>query len=560
MGIVRLRGEWLEVTFDHNLRITHALNQVGARRLGHGKWRVPLDALDDFVGRTDGLALGWEGEADELRRAALSEEETAQGEDKLSVAIKAGTWQGSWEEPVPLLPHQRVGVDFLTSRRGCLLCDEQGLGKTLTCLVAFWLLRHQERVESLLVVCPNSLKHNWRSEAAKFFPDWVVSVAEGYKGRRRRAYESKADIFVVNYESARSDYADLRLLLRRRRTVLVCDESHLVKTYGSQTTKGLRFLRSAAERVWIMSGTPIPNSLEDAYAQAELAGGARLLGSRKQFNEAFGKASETLGAVEQLRDRLEPIMLRRTKEDALDLPDRTFEERRVELRGDQRRIYEAIRDDLLEKVRHLTDEEFDAARMNFLTRLLRLSQVASNPQLVFPDYLEENAKRHELDQLLRDLIVANGRKVVLWSYYVPTITSFLDHYADYRPVAIYGAVPPPERAKAVQAFQEDPSTMLFIGNPQAAGTGLTLTAAHYAVYESLTWRYDLYAQSLDRIHRIGQSKNVTYFLVLAENTVDIDILANLNKKRAIAATVLGDDEQENPEIDRSEFIAMLAGR
>src|SRR5207248_1715325 len=106
-----------------------------------------------------------------------------------------------------------------------------------------------------------------------------------------------------------------------------------------------------------------------------------------------------------------------------------------------------------------------------------------------------------------------------------------------KPVAIYGAVPIDGRREAVARFQEDADSMLFIGNPQAAGMGLTLTAAHYALYETLTWRYDLYAQSIDRTHRIGQVRNVTYFNILAVDTIDKHIAANLEAKRGLAAEV-----------------------
>ena len=111
----------------------------------------------------------------------------------------------------------------------------------------------------------------------------------------------------------------------------------------------------------------------------------------------------------------------------------------------------------------------------------------------------------------------------------------------------------------MQRFQDDPSSMLFVGNPQAAGTGLTLTAAHYAIYETLTWRYDLYAQSIDRTHRIGQVRNVTYFKILALDTIDMDIDANLEGKRTLVSELLGDVDRL-PHLRKDEVLAMLTSR
>jgi SNF2 family DNA or RNA helicase len=305
-----------------------------------------------------------------------------------------------------------------------------------------------------------------------------------------------------------------------------------------------------------MSGTPIPNALMDAYSQVYIADGGRALGPIDAFRGRFGKPADQQLVAAELNHALEPILLRRTKDQVLDLPPKVFEERYVELAGEQRRLYDAIRKDLLTEVKGMSTREFEAARSNVLTKLLRLAQAASNPRLIVPDFAGVPAKQREIDALLDDIIGANGRKVVLWSYYVQTIEDLLKRYSRFQPVAIYGAVDLSERAAAVERFQTDPSTALFVGNPQAAGVGLTLTAAHFAIYETLSWRYDLYAQSLDRIHRIGQERSVTYFNVLAAGTVDEDVLERLNKKRDTAAQVLGDVDRVA--LDREEVLEILA--
>lgn len=556
-GTVTLRGEWLEVAFAHDIRVTHALGGLGARRMGMGLWRVPASQLPELARRLESFAFVWEGAAGKEHVRQLDSERTLQLEDERGLRAKAGQpIFGDWTPPVVLLPHQRPAVEFLAARSGALLCDEQGLGKTLTCLTAYWLVRELGTAEGLLVVCPNSLKHTWQKELERFFPSWTFSVASGSKRVRMRAYDERADVHIVNYEAARGDYAELRLLLRRGPTVLVCDESHHAKNAGSRTTRALSFMRSAATKVWVMSGTPVPNALQDAYSQVYLADGGRTFGPIDAFNRRFGKTADQQRAAVELNHALEPILLRRTKDEVLDLPPRVFEERYVQLVGEQRRLYEAIRKDLFTEVSSMSAREFEVSRSNVLTKLLRLAQAASNPRLIAPDFAGVPAKQREIDILLEDIIEANGRKVVLWAYYVKTIEELLERYSAYEPVAIYGAVDLGERAAAVERFQGDPSAALFIGNPQAAGVGLTLTAAHFAIYETLTWRYDLYAQSLDRIHRIGQAQSVTYFNLLAAGTVDEDVLARLNSKRDTAAEVLGDVDRVA--LARDEVLEILS--
>lgn len=497
----------------------------------------------------------WDDGAATAVAEARAAERRADDQDALALVIKQGAVASDSPMLGGLMPHQRIAAEFLAARDGALLCDEQGLGKTLSALAAFGLCVERGLADRLVVVCPNSLKAMWAREVASRFPTWQVSLAEGTKPHRRRAFGTEALVYLTNYEAVRSDKADLRLLLGRARSVLVCDESHAAKNPDSQTLRALEFVRGAAAKAWIMSGTPVTNHLTDCYAQVTLADQGRLLGSRAAFESVYGQRDDA-AAAQELQGRLAPILLRRTKDDVLDLPTRTFEDRAVDLVGRQAAMYESVRHGIFDDVSKMSDEDFHMNSATILTRLLRLSQIASNPRLVDPGYSDTPAKFLELDALLEDLVVENNRKVVLWSYYVDNLREFLVRYDRYGPVAIYGEIPLPERQAAVERFQQDESVRLFIGNPQAAGTGLTLTAAHHAIYETVTWRYDLYAQSLDRVHRIGQDKNVTYHRILAEGTIDEAIAASLERKGDLAAGVLGD--HADPKLSRREVLAMTA--
>ena len=262
---------------------------------------------------------------------------------------------------------------------------------------------------------------------------------------------------------------------------------------------------------------------------------------------------------EQLADRLKPYLLRRTKEQCLDLPPKTFVDLVVPLPMWQRKLYEAMRDGLLRQVAAMDRKAFAAYAPTALTKLLRLSQLASNPALVFPNEVRRPGKLAEMDRVLDELVSANGRKVILWSYYVDTITALAKRYRHFKAVTLFGGTPPPERQGTVRAFQEDPSVRLLIGNPAVAGTGFTLTAATYAIYETLTWRYDLYAQSQDRNHRIGQHAPVTYLRLIAEDTIDQVIAESLARKTSMARRIVGDSATTLSVTDMAaqEFCEML---
>jgi SNF2 family DNA or RNA helicase len=162
--------------------------------------------------------------------------------------------------------------------------------------------------------------------------------------------------------------------------------------------------------------------------------------------------------------------------------------------------------------------------------------------LVFSGETRTPGKATELDRIVDEIVVTNNRKLIIWSYYVRTIEDLADRYKHLGAVSLYGATPAGERQDVATRFQADASVRVLVANPAAAGTGLTLTAASYAVYETLTWRYDLYAQSQDRNHRIGQGQPVTYIRLLASDTIEQAITEALARKAVMASDLLGDVE------------------
>jgi SNF2 family DNA or RNA helicase len=345
---------------------------------------------------------------------------------------------------------------------------------------------------------------------------------------------------ITSYETARAEITAILALLSRAATVLVLDESHAAKNWRSYTSTAAREFAPHCKYRWLLSGTPVTNSPADLYTQIEIVtAGASPLGGLDAF--VADMTEGTPARRDDLRKRAAEFVLRRTKEQCLDLPDKIFVDVRVDLPAWQRALYDEMRDQMVAEIRTMTGEEYKIFASTALVRLTRLAQIASNPALVAPAEERTPGKWSELDFILTDITAEPDRKAILWSTYVDTIETLVKRYATYNPVALYGGVDAADRQAIAARFQTDPATRLLIANPAAAGTGFTLTAAAYTIYESLSWRYDFYAQSQDRNHRIGQDKSVTYIRVIAADTIDEAIVGALERKADMASDLLGDD-------------------
>lgn len=437
---------------------------------------------------------------------------------------------------VQLMQHQREGIDFLVQSQAGLLAYEQGLGKTLVAIEAYRHVRQQVPQTRLLVICPNSLKRNWLAEISRFAPELSIAIIEGAPRQRRIQFnETSADVVVTSYETARAEITAILALIGRRPTALVLDESHSAKTWRSLTSTAARHFAPHCAYRWLLSGTPVTNSPADLYTQVEiLAPGERRLGSM----EGFIATAQTDPAA--ARAAVEPLVLRRTKEQCLDLPEKTFVNIRVELPDWQRKLYEDMRSEMVCALKTMTGEEYKAFASTALTQLTRLMQIASNPMLLFPAEQRVPGKLTALDELVEDILAVPGRKVIIWSNYVANIELLLQRYQVHGAVALYGGIPSEDRQDIARKFQTDPLTRVLIANPAAAGTGFTLTAATFTIYETLSWRYDFYAQSQDRNHRIGQTLPVTYLRMIAADTIEEAIIGALERKSDMAGELLGD--------------------
>lgn len=457
-----------------------------------------------------------------------------------------------------LYPHQRVAAKWLSTTAVGFLGDDMGLGKTLSVLVSFEKLRALRKANFLLVVCPNSLVENWRREVNQWLPKLKLQAFPQNKRDRlsclKNGHLPKSDGLIINYEALRLKYVfpELKKLLKNLDVMLCVDESQRIKNPNSKTFAALQELAPICSRRVLLSGTPTPKDISDIWAQM------MILDQGMRFGRDYYKWLETVAelgttwsrvaikkffpeAVRETTARVHEVLLRRKKEDVLNLPEKTFSVRDIPLTGEQLRRFEEIRKELLIRITSTDGSVFYKEITNILEEYLRAVQVASNPKLVDENWSGEPAKFLELDAIVDEVVSENNQKVVIWTNYLGNVSDLCARYENLGTSGFTGRLSREERQASLEEFQDKESKLrVLIAIPAAGGVGITLTAAQTAVYLDKTWNAEHWLQSIDRLHRIGQSGTVN-IISLNSTKVDALISASLRKKERLQAELLGDE-------------------
>lgn len=546
-------GRALRLRGDDPKHLRDQLSDIGVRfRLRGEEGAVVADAWEGVGLLASNLVLDWSPDALRLATnratvaAAVPRVEAAYtdiragGPEHARSMIADGTLTGSLDD------HQAVNVALLTapgSWGGCVF-DEQGTGKTVTLIAAFDVLVERGLTDTLLVVAPKSMIAEWRQEFGRFTGDlYKVLVAEGDRRAKAQAFFSGADVVVVNYETLLTLGDELVRLACRTRLALAIDESFNVKNPEASRSQAAARVREWCTHAFVLCGTPAPNSAADIVAQFDLVDFGHTFTGLKLDNDRTVAAG-------QVRDRLDRrgLYVRNVKSVVLpDLPPKSFTEVEVDLAPQQRAAYDAALNDLILDLQRVDDETYARQIQSFLERRAALLRICADPAPLIPGYDELPAKIVALDDLLGHLVGELDEKVVVWSFYRSSLDRIAARYAEMGLVRIDGSISDPaERRQAVRRFQEDPAVSIFLGNPAAAGAGLTLHSARYAVYESLSNQAAHYVQSLDRIHRRGQDRDVRYVTLIARGTVEEVEYARLRQKADAQADLLGDPPAQAP--------------
>ncbi len=480
-----------------------------------------------------------------------------------------------------LRPYQRLGAAWLwhlhRHELGGILADEMGLGKTLQALALLTAVSTQnpKLKTQNLVVCPATLLENWRRESARFAPSLRVFVHHGDRRLASAADLAAFDLVVTSYGTLTRDW---ELFAGFSFTCVIADEAQHIKNRRSQNAAALRSLRARSR--FLLTGTPLENSLDDLRSLFEF-----LLPGYLDKIPAGTRPDERAWFDDRLRAKVAPYILRRTKQAvAPELPAKLEQIVWCELAPAQAALY---RDTQQRTERELFDLEAGGAseaslRLAALTQLLRLRQICCDPRLLpnskpqtqnpklktqdpepgtpnpEPNFAD-SAKLDAFRELLAEAI-DDGHRILVFSQFTALLALLREDLAAQDTAHCYldGSMTPRARQAEVDRFQSSPDIPVFLISLKAGGTGLNLTAADTVVHFDPWWNPAAEAQATDRAHRIGQTRVVTSYKLIASGTVEEKVLALQDEKRALLADVFEASDASAAKLSLADLKSLLA--
>lgn len=445
-----------------------------------------------------------------------------------------------------LRPYQISGyqwINYLSEIKwGGILADDMGLGKTVQALSFFQQYKNEKGKLQALVVCPTTLIYNWGNEIKKFTPNLSFHIHHGGTRIKKAEKLTDCDILITTYGTLRSD---IKLLMAIEFDYIVLDESQSIKNPSSKVTKAASLLK--AKHRLCMSGTPLQNNTFDIYAQMNFLNPG-MLGSMEFFRQEFAIPIDKLGEVESkehLRRIVYPFILRRTKEQvAKDLPEKTETILECEMESEQRKIYDAYRNDFRAKILGVIEEQgVQKSQLNILQGLMKLRQICDSPAILNEQDRFENhsIKLEELSREITENI--SNHKALIFSQFLGMLALIKERLTVLGVKYEYfdGSTSAIDREIAIQNFQNDDSVRIFLISLKAGGVGLNLTAADYVYIVDPWWNPAVEQQAIDRTHRIGQEKNVFAYRMICKNTIEDKIMLLQERKKNLAKELITDE-------------------
>jgi superfamily II DNA or RNA helicase len=448
-----------------------------------------------------------------------------------------------------LRPYQEQGLQWLWFLHeigaGGILADDMGLGKTLQTIGMLLAVKAADekagKTFRALIVAPTSVVTNWMREMEKFAPSLSFALWHGGDRASRKDELQEADVIVTSYALLRRDEETLSKLKLR---YAVLDEAQNIKNPMSATAHAAKRLK--ADRRLALSGTPIENRLSEIWSIFDFVSPG-LLGPLEKFEERYARPIDNgdAKAAARLRATIHPFILRRTKSEvAKDLPEKIESDQYCELAGEQGALYAAVLKEVRAQVMGEVERHGMAkAHIQILAGLTRLRQAACDPRLLglpreFGD--ADSGKLQTLLELL-ETCIEGGHRVLVFSQFVSMLT-LIRNALDRDKVAyeyLDGATK--DRLARVENFQREDGPPVFLISLKAGGAGLNLTAADTVIHFDPWWNPAVEDQATDRAHRIGQTRVVTTYRLIAKGTIEEKILELGGKKRELVGAVLSED-------------------
>ena len=464
--------------------------------------------------------------------------------------------------------HQLTALEKSWDRTEYGYFMEMGTGKSKVLVDNMAMLYDKGKINGAVIVAPKGVYRNWYSQeipnhlSSHIQPKMVLWTALTSKKKDKEyqtLFETGHDlhILIINVEALSTkkglDFA--AKFMRCHKTMLAIDESTTIKNPNAKRTKSILALGKEATYRRILTGSPVTKSPLDLYTQCGflnsfLLGYDSFYAFRNRYANMIdrnfgGRRVQLIGSykrLDELADKLKGFSYRVLKDDCLDLPDKVYIRREVDLTDEQSKAYSTMKSAALASLKGKM-----ATAPHVLTQMMRLHQITCG-HLRNDDGTITEIKNNRLKELVELLDEVEG-KVIIWANYVYDIENIVkvitDEFGADSIVQYYGAISSEERQKNIEKFQDPNSkARFFIGNPQTGGYGITLTCANTVVYYSNGYDLEKRLQSEDRAHRIGQNKSVTYVDFIAPKTVDEKIVKALRSKMNIANTIMDEDWRE----------------
>lgn len=452
--------------------------------------------------------------------------------------------------------HQEGVLSTIDKRQYYGLFWEMGVGKTW---VGCYLLdqHYTDADKKFLILCPSGVIDTWYKEILTHtdIDESVICKLQGAAAKRLKNLEDpKFSIYILNYEGLRVCES---VIVKKQFDIIIADESQRLKSHKSQQTKIGIALKG--KRKFILSGTPILNDYRDIFTQWLFMDGGKRFGNnffafqRKYFYDDnalryrgnFSDWKIKPGADKLLMKQMSLDSHRLEKKDCLSLPDKIYKTLYCDLSPEQKRYYDEIVEDCITFI----DGEKAVSTQHALTKLIRLHQITSGH--VTPDetsdihVFEENPKLDATVAAVDEILANPTSKLIIWAHFRHDIELLVKTFEKYNPVHIYGGVK--NHGELVNKFQTDPTCRIFVGQAMSAGTGITLTAASYAIYYSYDFSAGNRAQSEDRCHRIGSERHesIVYIDIVCNKTIDEAILKAVREKKKMSDTVMTYIKEQN---------------
>jgi SNF2 family DNA or RNA helicase len=458
--------------------------------------------------------------------------------------------------------YQKEGFKWLKTLEswgfGGILADEMGLGKTLQAISLLLSAKEEGRTGPSLIVCPASLVYNWEEEIHRFAPALHVRTVTGTQEERKAILtEEGCDVLVTSYDLLKRDIGQYE---NREFDIEIIDEAQYIKNHSTAAAKSVKVIKSRIR--FALTGTPVENRLSELWSIFDYLMPGFLYGYetfRKEYEIPIVK-NEDQESMQRLQRLTGPFILRRRKEDVLkDLPEKLEEVRYVRLEEKQQRIYDGQVVQIRQTLNNQSEAEFSQNKLQILAALTRLRQICCDPSLCLENYDGETAKTDACMELIQGAI-EGGHRMLVFSQF----TSMLDILKERLQkegidfFVLTGSTSKEERRELVRKFNEG-TVPVFLISLKAGGVGLNLTGADLVIHYDPWWNLAAQNQATDRAHRIGQTKKVTVYKLIAKDTIEEKILKLQEKKRELADQILNGEGTSISTLNREEILDILEG-